>query len=99
MEQRVAGHKLDRVPLKTEQSGGLVFLGVPGCELRSVSLIGGPDFDSVGVTVWSYRILLESGGPGHCSPAPVTLHWKSVRLEMRKLSFCGSRWILGATLF
>ena len=63
------GTKWHRVPLKIQQSEGLLFLGVPGCEVRSVSLIGGADFDSVGVTVWSYRILLESGGPGRCCPA------------------------------
>ena len=36
--------------------------GVPGDELRSVSLIGGQDFDCVSVTGWPWPISMESGG-------------------------------------
>ena len=49
---------------------GIQSLGVPSGEPRSVSLIGGPDFDCVSVTVWPCPILMESGGyssPGDCS--------------------------------
>ena len=41
---------------------GCATRGVPGDELRSVSVIGGQDFDCVSVTGWPWPISMESGG-------------------------------------
>ena len=55
---------------------GVQSLGVPGGEPRSVSLIGGPEFECVSVTVWPCPILMESGGP---AAAPRRRHPVEVR--------------------
>ena len=49
---------------------GVQSLGVPGGEPRSVSLIGGPDFDCVSVTVWPCPIWIGKRRPGRRSSAP-----------------------------
>ena len=55
------GTQWHRVPLEIQESGRLS-LGVAGDELGRVSLICGPDFDCVTVTLWARQILLASGG-------------------------------------
>ena len=56
-------------PWRSSKAGYTV-PGVPGGEARSVSLIGGPDFDCVSVRVWPCPILIGKRRPGRRSSAP-----------------------------
>ena len=72
MTQRTAWHWMASFTLRDRVKARVTSLGFPGGERRSVSLIGSPDFDCVSVTVWPYPPLMESGGVGRRSPAPVS---------------------------
>ena len=69
---------------------GVQSLGVPSGEQRSVSLIGGPDFDCVSVTLWPCPLLMESGGyssPGDCSLENVEAEFQHLPMDSRRNPF------------